>query len=628
MRNYTGLVATILLGSCLEPYSLAVDDVSVVSPGGKVKCRVALNAGGLTFAVALEDQPVIITSPMGVGLDDADLTSGVQIGTVERYRIHESYPWRGVHSRAVNDANGARVALEHNPIGKAYTLDVRAADDAVAFRFVIPNERGVPAESTTFKLPAGSSVWYHGLRGHYEGPHDKKDAAEVPADTWVAPPFTFALPGGAGYAAITEAALVNYAGMALQAMGDRAFAVRLGHQHPISYPYQLRFSPEDVARVSRPAVIVGTITTPWRVVMVGADLNALVNCDAVHNLCPPADPTLFPEGMATGWVKPGRAVWEWLDGKKATLEEMKEYTRMAGELGFEYNVLEGFWRRWSDDQVRELTDYGKQRGVGIWVWTASNDLANAETRRDFFKRCHDLGIVGVKIDFLDHEAKEVIDHYQALLRGAAENRLMVNFHGSNKPTGEARTWPNELTREAVKGLETRPDGRAIHDVTVPFTRYLAGHGDYTPMHFGANKRGETSWTHQIASAVIFESPLLTFAASARNILANPALEMIKSISAVWDETVVLPSSKIGEVAAFARRSGDTWILAVMNGLTARKLTVRESFLGEGPYRALIVRDRSGDPAAVDIENSTGNRFKELPLDLEAGGGFVARFTRD
>ena len=100
------------------------------------------------------------------------------------------------------------------------------------------------------------------------------------------------------------------------------------------------------------AAITGTITTPWRVVMVAADLNGLVNCDAVTNLCPPPDPKLFPQGIATDWIKPGRAVWEYLDGRKSTLDEMKEYNRMAGQLGFEYNVLEGFWRRFSDTELR------------------------------------------------------------------------------------------------------------------------------------------------------------------------------------------------------------------------------------------------------------------------------------
>jgi alpha-glucosidase len=620
------LLSALLFSLSLAHSTLGADETSVVSPDGNVRFQLALKEGRLTYAVRFRNQPVIEASPMGISVDGVELASGTVIEKVETYRVHETYPWRGVHSRAVSDSNGARIVLRHAQRAPGYTLEVRAANDAVAFRYVIPSERGVPDESTTFTLPAGSTVWYHGLRGHYEGPYDKKDVADVPAETWAAPPFTFKLPGNAGYASITEAALVNYAGMVLQAVGNRSFGVRLGHKHPISYPYQLRFSPQDIERVSQPAVITGTIMTPWRVVMIGAELNSLVNCDIVPNLCPPPDPTLFPKGIATDWVKPGRAVWEWLDGKKANLEEMKEYTRMAAELGFQYNILEGFWQRWSDDQVRELVAYGKERNVGIWVWTASKGLADPETRKRFFKRCHDLGIVGVKIDFLDHEAKDVIDHYQALLRDSAAEQLMVNFHGSNKPTGEPRTWPNELTREAVKGLETRPDGRAIHDVTVPFTRYLAGHGDYTPMHFGA-RRGETSAAHQIASAAIFNSPLLTFAASPRNILAHPAVDMIKSIPAVWDETVVLPSSEIGAVATFARRAGETWFLAVMNGPTVRTITVPLAFLPEGSYRASAVRDRDDDPAAVQVESATAERTQVLTIPLGAGGGFIARFSK-
>src|SRR5262249_35728670 len=152
--------------------------------------------------------------------------------------------------------------------------------------------------------------WYHGLEGHYEGEHERKPIADVQAGEWAAAPLTARLPGGAGYAAITEAALVNYSGMALQADGHRGFRLALGHRHPPSYPVRLPY-PGDVERLSRPAAVSGTITTPWRVVMVGADLNALVNCDVVHNLCPPPDPRLFPRGLATEWVKPGRAVWKY-----------------------------------------------------------------------------------------------------------------------------------------------------------------------------------------------------------------------------------------------------------------------------------------------------------------------------
>src|SRR5262249_49283453 len=162
------------------------------------------------------------------------------------------------------------------------------------------------------------------------------------AGEWAAPPLTFRLPGGAGYAAITEAALVNYSGMALQADGRWGFAVRLGHRHPASYPFRLRYGAEAAKRLSRPAAVAGGITTPWRVVMVGPDLNTLVNGDMVWNLCPPPDPKLFPQGLKTPWIRPGRAVWKYLDGGPSTLEGMKEFSRLAGELGFEHHIIEGF----------------------------------------------------------------------------------------------------------------------------------------------------------------------------------------------------------------------------------------------------------------------------------------------
>jgi alpha-glucosidase len=169
--------------------------------------------------------------------------------------------------------------------------------------------------------------------------------------------------------------------------------------------------------------------------------------------------------------------------------------------------------------------------------------------------------------------------------------------------------------------------RSRHDVTLPFSRLLAGHADYTPVHFG-ERRGDTTWAHQIASGAILLSPLLTYAANPRHLLANPAVEMIKSIPAVWDETIVLPVSEIGEVAAFARRSGDTWFLAIMNGPSARKIEVPLSFLGDGQYRALLVRDHKEDPASVEIETATRSRGELLAIEMRDGGGFIARFSTD
>jgi alpha-glucosidase len=166
--------------------------------------------------------------------------------------------------------------------------------------------------------------------------------------------------------------------------------------------------------------------------------------------------------------------------------------------------------------------------------------------------------------------------------------------------------------------------RARHDVTLPFTRLLAGHADYTPLHFG-ERRGDTTAAHQIASAAILTSPLLTFAASPRALLAHPAVALIKSVPASWDETIVLPASEIGEIAAFARRSGTTWFLAVMNGPTQRTITVPLSFLGATEHHVTLVRDTEGDPATVQLEELRQHRARAIDIALSAGGGFLARF---
>ncbi|HEY3120779.1 MAG TPA: glycoside hydrolase family 97 catalytic domain-containing protein [Vicinamibacteria bacterium] len=604
--------------------------VDVTSPDKAVRVTVAVEAGRLSYHASFKDRPVIETSPLGIAVDQVDLGRVAAIGKVDRYRVDERYPWRGVHSEAVNRCQGARIAVQHTASG-TYTVDVRVFDDGFGFRFVVPGADGksrVPDAASGFRVPSGSVVWFHDFEGHYEGIHARRKIEDVRPGDWAAPPLTIQLPNGAGYASITEAALSDYAGMALQAHGERFFGERLGHAEPVSYPFALRYGNDEAARLAKPATLSGTITTPWRVVMAGADLNTLVNSDIVANLSPTPDPRLFPEGIRTAWLKPGRAVWKYLEpAGENTLETMKEFSRMAAELGFEYNLVEGFWQRWTPAQVRELVDYSRDRGVGIWLWKHSRDLTSPTARREFLKSAHEAGAVGVKVDFFDHEAKEVIDRYRAVLRDAAELQLMVDFHGANKPTGETRTWPNEMTREAVRGLEyRRGETWAGHNTTLPFTRLLAGPADYTPVVFG-ERRKETTAAHQIATAVVFTSPLLVYGANPKSLLSSPAVDVIKSIPSTWDQTIVLPVSEIGEIAAFARRSGDRWFLAVLNGPTARTVRIPLSFLGEGGYRAVLVRDKADDPVAVEIENRAATDTESLELPLRAAGGFVARFWR-
>lgn len=609
--------------------------VEVVSPNGEVRFTVLPNAERLSYTVAMGDTTVIAPSALKMIVDGYDLASGVIYKDTSRDEIDETYPWHGAHSTATNHCDVAKIALGHDLSISEYTLEVRAFDDGVAYRFIIPggdDDVRVPNELSNFILPAGTTVWFHDLGGHYEAAYQKQEISEVEAGQWAGPPLTFQLPEGAGYGSITEANLVNYAGMALEADGRRGWIVGLGHRQPLNYPYELRYDREEAKRLGKPAPVTGTITTPWRVVLLGRDLNTLVNADVLPNLCPPADPKYFPQGMNTPWVEPGLAVWDYVDrnyvprGETSQLEHMKMFSRLGGEIGGKYHILEGFAYGWSDDEIREFVKYSNKQGVRALFWRHSRELQTPEDREEFFSRLHRLGVAGAKIDFIDQEAKEGVDQYEALLEAAAKYQCVIDFHGANKPTGRLRTWPNDMIHEAVRGMESSSlRERARHETILPFARYLAGPTDYTTMVFN-DRRGDSTWTHQIACLATFHSPILTIAAHPQSVLDNPAVEVIKSIPAVWDETIVLPDSKIGELSIFARRKREMWMLAVMSAGPAKSIRVPLSFLGEGDYNVLLARD-GADDESVEVKNTVNNRNDEMSIELAAGGGFVARFTK-
>jgi alpha-glucosidase len=396
-----------------------MQEVVVASPDGKVQFTVLPNAERLTYAVTLGDTTVIEPSSLVMNLDGFDLSSGVVFSNAERYVISETYPWNGAHSTATNRCNGMRLSLQHDLSFINYTLDVRAFNDGVAYRHIIPGDESVarvPDEYSNFIIPPGSTVWYAGLSGHYEDSYDKKGISDVRAGEWAGPPLTFKLPGNAGYGSITEANLVNYSGMGLEADGRRGWIIGLGHRQPLNYPFELRYGREEGRRLGKPAAITGTITTPWRVIIVGRDLNALANSTILPNLCPAPDAKFFPQGIKTPWIKPGRAVWRYVDGGPEGVAGMKEFSRMAGELGFEHHVIEGFWSRWTMEERKDVVDFSRLRGVGVFFWKHSRSLRTPAEREGILQMLHDLGVTGAKIDFFDHDHKELIDLYEELLR--------------------------------------------------------------------------------------------------------------------------------------------------------------------------------------------------------------------
>jgi len=589
---------------CFGVHAVLAQTVS--SPDGNIQCSVSVVGGRLSYAVTYKSSPVVEVSPLGATVNSVDLGKGVQVGSTTTYSANETFPWRGTHTVAINHYNGRRYPVIHTASGTNYTFDVRAFDDGVAFMYSIPGSgaRTIDGETTGFTLPAGSTIWYQSAFDKYEGGYRSGDISSIAVGTISGPPLTVRLPGGQNYAAITEGGLVGYSGMHLSCDATRRFKAVLA----------------DTS-----FAISGTIQVPWRVIMIGS-LNALVNCDIPASVSPAPDTTLFPNGMGTSWIKPGRSTWSWLNATRSiTPSNMKTYSQRASQLGIENNIVDDGWKAWSDrwNALKDLASFAKGLNptVSTWVWVNYNDIKDTAARQQFFADCKAAGVVGVKVDFMDAETKSIIDFDRAALRDAANQQLMIDFHGANKPTGEARTFPNELTREAVKGKEGRPG--AGHQVLIPFTRGLAGATDYTPMDLNATTQNSSLVSNEIASAICITSPLLVFSEDPQTILSSPFVSLIRNISATWDETIVLPQSEVGKVASLARRKGTRWMVGVMNGTTpVSSATISLSFLAAGKtYQAKLIRDN-----ATAFEQRTVTAADSIQISLAAAGGFVAEFT--
>ncbi len=598
-------------------FAQSLKAIIIKSPDAAIQFLLSNDNGKLTYSVDFNKKKIIEPSVLGLLINGKAIGENTITGKVQQHTTEEVYASRGVHSIASNLYTDAKINFTG---AAAFTLQVRVYNDGVAFRYIISNKDSaiVEKDNTAFTIPAGTIVWSQPNIKYYEGKYSKKLIDTIKAGELIGPPVTFELPGNAGYAAITEAGLIDFAGMSLIVNANRNLQ----------------------ANLSGKTKKYGNIETPWRIIEIGKDLNTLVNCDIIANVSPKYDVKLFPQGYNTGWIKPGRSVWSWLSKTRSiTLENMKHFSDLAAQLGFEYNMVDEGWSNWKDsvnhrdqwDMMKELVDYSATKGVKIWVWKAYPDrkgipgIKDPEQRKAFFQKCKDLGIVGMKVDFFDNEAQEIIQFYQAALHDAALYHLMMDFHGANKPTGESRTWPNEMTREAVRGMENRPPW-AQSNTILPFTRYLAGHADYTPIHFG-DRMGEVSWAHHVASMIVFTSPFLCVGADPQSILDNPCKEMIQSIPPVWDETIVLPQSKIGELVLYARRKGTTWFLAAMNGINKPKsINVDLSFL-KGSYTLSSVNDDKDKQANALLENSSVTVNSNITITLNANGGYVGRFEK-
>jgi alpha-glucosidase len=332
----------------------------------------------------------------------------------------------------------------------------------------------------------------------------------------------------------------------------------------------------------------------------------------------------------------------------AAWERQKWFVDQCVAVGAEYLLVDGGWQseQWgwlkggADPWTRlaELVQYGRERGVGILLWHAYKDnrndgpgLTTPEARERFLRRCREAGVQGVKIDFFDAESKALVEVREELLRTAAKYQLAVNFHGVNKPTGEPRTWPNEVTREGIREQEYLlwTELPLAHYGALPFTRMAAGHGDFLPGFVRAHYLKNTTLAFQLASIVVYTTPFLCWPEHPEAYLQSAALPLIRAVPVTWDETRVLPGSVLGETVLMARRKGAQWYVAGLN-CRAQPATLEFDLNGLGgasPAKEMTVYREGDRPASCRVDERLAvpadGRFA---VTVPPGGGVLVHLN--
>lgn len=507
------------------------------------------------------------------------------------------------------------------------TAESRDSEKVRAVRYVLPEgEKYIEKEDTIWALPLDAAIWYQSLRwgdwdenptwhAFYEAPFSTGHVADLQPGAKMSLPITARMSDGT-YVLMTEANVVDFTDSAVEYAGEGRFVP--------AYYAEKGGAFKTTAR-----------TTPWRVLVKAADLNALGTTDVLRRLCP--SPSAEVAARCRKFVRPGKCVWQWLPDGDPKYNEQKKWYDQTRALGFPYYLVDDGWKVWRDgdkdqwDCLKRWIDYGKSIGVESFIWVDSKEMLTAEARRGYLDKVVAVGAVGIKIDFIPDPSREIMAWYEDTLADTLDCGLMTDFHGCVKPSGREKTWPHEIAREAIRGHEWQITrfNRTLppeHDCILPFHRLVQGHVDYTPVVFEKKEIGPYSWPRQLAQGIVFSAPFLCFGDYPQNYLNNPMVEIIRAMEPVYDETRYLPGSEIGVCVVVAKRKGDTWFLAIENGAKERTLKLSLSFL-KAEMKMLAFHDDPHRNDAAVREERLVNPGDEIEVKMRPAGGFVAMFLR-
>ena len=656
--TFAALAALLAIGPTAiaqAPAKKAQAPQTIASPSGSIVVSVAAGAD-LRWSVTMNGQPVLLPSKIGMAFSsDKIIGKNPVIKSSKTATVnHVLRPVLKIKRAEIKDSyNERRIDFAGD-----YSLTVRAYDDGVAYRFStkFPGNVEVTSEDAEFQFSADHKMYFPeetSFISHQERQYKHIPISEVGNRFSSLPAIVEMSPSTATVrVAITEADLLDYPGMNLTGAASPNSLKGLFPYYPAKVELRGDRTERVVEREQFMAKTKGTRDFPWRVMVLAENDSTFLDTDIVYRL---ASETRLTD---TSWIKPGKVAWDWWNANNiygvpfragVNTETYKHYIDFAAENGIEYIILDEGWYKLGDlmAQTKDINmdaiaTHAREKKVGLIMWVVwkTFDVQMAQALDQFEK----WGVKGIKVDFMQREDQWMVNYYEKVAIEAAKRKLMVDFHGSYKPTGLYRTYPNVLTSEGVLGLEQSKWGELASPngaVTFPFMRMLAGPVDYTP---GAmlnatkadfkpiNNRPMSQGTRcqQLAMYVVYESPLQMLADSPSNYRREPeCLSFLSSVPTVWDETKVM-SASIGNHILTARRSGNDWYVGAMTNWDARDLVLPLTFLGAGQWEADIFMDGpNADRAGVDYlhEKRAVSGQDNIRIHLAPGGGWAAKITR-
>ncbi len=677
--------------------------IDVSSPDGGIRFVFRFTKGLPEYGVVYKGVIVIDRSPLslrfgakgflGPGFGDEVFGERLLQGKVVVTEGEDNYELVVGKASAVHDRyRQALIPLvEKSGRRRRINFVARVFNDGVAFRYELPEQAGWTSyslldEGTTFRVvgdPVVMASFREGFTTSHEGLYTKGRFSGVKEDTLMDMPIFLDFGGEKNhiYAAITEARLVDYAGMYLVRHGD-ALKSELsplpgqpGGPVPLDGPVGagagVDHEPGTPADLESGRVWAERVRanlphqTPWRVILLGSRAGALVESNINTDL---NDDCAIKD---VSWIKPGKTDFHWWNGDIVAdtgfqpginFETNQYYIDFCARNGIDYHTVIGYggiaW--YTNDGVsydagphadptrpipgldmKQICDYAKSKGVGIRVWVHWRALW---PRIDsVFAQFERWGIRGMMVDFLNRDDQEMVNIQTAILQKAAAHHLHIQFHGAYKPTGLSRTYPNEFTREGTLNYENDKWGVPItpdDDLNVVFTRLLAGPTDYhlggfravTPAGYLAHfTRPFVLGTrcHMLAMYVVLESYLGMLCDYPEAYEGQEGFDFLRAVPTTWDESKV-PAAIPGQWVTVARRKGDDWWAGTINSGVGREVELRLDWLPAGNYEVTIYSDAADagvNPNHLVRESRKVSGGDSVVLKLAPGGGQVMRLRK-